>query len=59
MPPRPEADRDLDGYGNWDVSPVPLPPRSRLYHLSPIGVGTSEVESLTGYLVRLAAAHSV
>lgn len=35
------------------------PIRSRLYHLEPIGVGTSQVESLTGYLTRLADAHRV
>jgi hypothetical protein len=31
-----------------------MPPRSRLYHLSPCGVGTSWVESLTSYINRLA-----
>jgi transcriptional regulator with XRE-family HTH domain len=36
-----------------------LPPRTRLYHLAPIGVGTATVESLTGYLMRLAQAHCV
>ncbi len=36
-----------------------IPPRSRLFHLAPIGVGTPEVESLTGYLKRLADAHCV
>ena len=36
-----------------------LPPRSRLYHLAPIGVGTPNVESLTGYVARLAEAHNV
>lgn len=36
-----------------------LNPHSRLYHLEPIGVGTQEVESLTGYLIRLAKAHCV
>jgi len=36
-----------------------LPQRSRLYHLPPIGVGTPYVESLTGYVTRLAAAHNV
>jgi len=34
-------------------------PRSRLYHLPPVGVGTPVVESLTGYIMRLAQAHSV
>jgi hypothetical protein len=43
----------------WDVTPPELPPRSRLYHLPPIGVGTPYVESLTGYVARLAAAHNV
>ncbi len=59
MPLQPDINRDTDGFPSWDVAPVPLPARSRLYHLPPIGVGTAEVECLTGYLVRLAAAHSV
>src|SRR6266511_2897438 len=36
-----------------------LPPRSRLYCLAPIGLGTREVESATSYLARLARAHCV
>lgn len=32
---------------------------SRLYSLEPIGVGTPEVESLSGYVARLAEAHCV
>jgi hypothetical protein len=32
---------------------------SRLYHLTPIGVGTPDVESITSYVVRLAEAHGV
>jgi hypothetical protein len=36
-----------------------IPPRSRLYHLQPLGLGTSLTESLTSYLTRLAAAHCV
>jgi len=35
------------------------PSQSRLYRLAPIGVGTPLVESLTSYIARLAAAHSV
>jgi len=45
-----------------EVTPLaapPLPPRTHLYHLAPIGVGTAAVESLTGYLMRLAQAHCV
>lgn len=36
-----------------------LSSRSRLYALDPIGVGTSWIESLTSYLMRLANAHCV
>lgn len=35
------------------------PPRSRFYHLEPIGVGTPLVESFTGYMIRLAEAYHV
>ena len=44
---------------SWSLSRPPLPPRSRLYSLEPMGVGTELVESLTGYVARLADAHSV
>ena len=37
----------------------PIPKRSRLYSLEPMNVGTAEVESLTGYVARLAEAHCV
>lgn len=46
-------------YPAWNLALPRLPPRSRLYRLEPIGVGTPAVESLTGYITRLAAAHSV
>jgi len=36
-----------------------MPPRSRVYSLEPIGIGTPQTESLTSYISRLAAAHSV
>jgi hypothetical protein len=42
-----------------DLYVPPLPPRSRLVSLRPIGVGTGMVESLWGYIVRLSSAHSV
>ena len=35
------------------------PPRSRLYHFAPIGVGTSLVESLSSYVRRLAWAYRI
>jgi transcriptional regulator with XRE-family HTH domain len=43
----------------WDCKPPPLPARSRLYSLEPIGIGTPFVESLSGYVARLADAHAV
>lgn len=43
----------------WDLTPLPRPDHTRLYRLAPIGVGTATVESLTSYVIRLAAAHSV
>lgn len=43
----------------WDLTRPTIPPRSRLYHLEPIGLGTPYVESLTGYVARLAEVHSV
>ena len=36
-----------------------ITPRSRLYSLEPVGVGTSLVESLSSYLIRLAQEHCV
>lgn len=52
-------DKAPTAYERWDTTPPVLPPRSRLYPLEPIGVGTPMVESLTGYVARLAEAHCV
>lgn len=46
-------------YESWDLTLPKIPTRSYLYHLEPIGVGTAYVESLTGYLARLAQAHNL
>lgn len=46
------------GLGNPSYS-LTLPARSRLYSLPPQGVGTPGVESLTGYITRLAEAHDI
>jgi hypothetical protein len=46
-------------YEGLDLRPLPVPPRSRLFDLEPVGVGTPHVESLTGYITRLAQAHCV
>jgi len=45
--------------GSMNPRLPPMAPRTRLYHLEPIGVGTPVVESLTGYVMRLAEAHCV
>lgn len=46
-------------YDLWDLEKPIISKRSRLHHLKPIGVGTAVVESLTGYITRLADSHSV
>lgn len=46
-------------FESWFLSKTAVPPRSRLYSLEPIGIGTPFVESLTGYTARLAEAHSL
>ena len=42
-----------------ELSAPRMPPRSRLYPLVPVGVGTPYTESLTSYITRLADAHCV
>lgn len=49
---RPEA-----AYDFWEAEVPDFPERSRFYSLAPIGVGTPQVESLSGYIARLAEAH--
>lgn len=50
---------DLVVYEMWEMN-LPSPQaHSRLYSLEPIGLGTPYTESLTGYVSRLAEAHSV
>lgn len=53
------ANSTYQSYSHWDVESPPLPARSRLFRLVPIGVGTIEVESLTSYIARVAEAHCV
>ena len=48
---------DLEIYDSCDLEKPLIPPRSRFYHLEPIGIGTPYVESLTSYIARLAEAH--
>lgn len=49
----------LVSYPVWDLTPPSLPPRSRLYPLEPLGLGTPQCEGMVSYLIRLAAAHAV
>ncbi|TEB10646.1 TniQ family protein [Pelotomaculum propionicicum] len=49
----------LNTYESWSLTLPTIPPRSRLYHLEPVGIGTPYVESLTSYISRLADAHSL
>jgi DNA-binding transcriptional regulator YiaG len=41
----------------WDLKLPSIPKRSRLYNLEPIGFETPDIESLTGYIARLAQTH--
>jgi TniQ len=42
-----------------DLAVTKIPPRSRLYSLEPVGIGTPYVESMISYTARLADAHFV
>ena len=46
-------------FDSWILKAPRLPARTRLYPLAAIGVGTAAVESMTGYVMRLAEAHVV
>ncbi|MCA1991407.1 MAG: TniQ family protein [Coleofasciculus sp. S288] len=49
----------LTSYDTWDLTQPILLPRSHLYQLEPIGIGTPLVESLTSFIARLAEVHCV
>jgi len=40
-------------YGLWETQLFDVPSRSRLYSLAPVGIGTPQVESLSGYITGL------
>lgn len=46
-------------YEEWKLGLPSMPPRSTLYSLEPVGIGTPLVECLTSYITRLAEAHCV
>jgi hypothetical protein len=49
----------FEGDEEWDLSALPIPARSTLYALEPMGMGTALGESLSSYITRLAAAHCI
>jgi hypothetical protein len=51
--------REVQLFESWNLTVPWIPKRSRLYPLEPMQIGTAEVESLTGYVARLAEAHCV
>lgn len=53
------VENDLTTYDFWDLTQREIVPRSLLYSLEPMRVGTTQVESLTSYVSRLADAHQV
>lgn len=56
--PRIHNRQDLpEGYEHWELALPEFSPRSALYQIRPIGIGTPETECLTSLLARLAAAH--
>ena len=46
-------------FESWSLASPPVPPRSALYSIEPVGIGTSFVEGLTSYIARLAEEHAV
>jgi transcriptional regulator with XRE-family HTH domain len=49
----------LETYESWDLKKPLIPQRSRLYQPQPVGLGTPYIESLTGYIARIAELHGV
>lgn len=49
----------ITAYRKIELCRPELLPHTRLYHLEPVGIGTMKVESLSGYIARLAATHCV
>lgn len=53
------SSHDYTCYAMWEVTPPRYPPRSHLYHLAPMGLGTADTEGFASYLARLAEYHQV
>jgi hypothetical protein len=46
-------------YESWNLDGPSFRKRSTLYSMEPVGIGTGSIESLTSYVARLAAEHSL
>ncbi len=57
--PRKSSTKHLQRFNGILLKRIARPTCSRLYGVEPIGVGTPMVESLTSYVIRVAAAHCV
>ncbi|MEH2306981.1 TniQ family protein [Nostoc sp.] len=49
----------LETYESWNLKKPLIPQSSRLYQPQPVGFGTPYIESLTGYIARIAELHGV
>ncbi|MCI0392574.1 MAG: TniQ family protein [Acidobacteria bacterium] len=56
MPQTHKESSPPESYEHWELALPELSPRSTLYQIQPIGIGTAETECLTSYLARLADA---
>ncbi|SRR6266498_631350 len=58
--PRIHNKQDLpENYEHWEPALPEFSPRSALYQIRPVGIGTAETECFTSYLARLAKAHNI
>ncbi|MGC2238003.1 MAG: TniQ family protein [Pyrinomonadaceae bacterium] len=51
------SNNEFQGYEIWNTRIPEISPRSLLYNLQPVGIGTADVESFSGYISRLAQEH--
>ena len=49
----------FEEYEIWKMNVPEIPPRSIFYNLAPMHIGTADVESLSGYISRLAQEHFI
>jgi AraC-like DNA-binding protein len=49
-----EVNTEIENYPHWQFKEPKMPPRSNLISIPPVNIGTSDVESLTSYISRIA-----